>query len=169
MFDALILGLWLTFLGYWLVAAMRLKRSAGTRWRGGLFRAALAVSVLLLIEELLRAQVRHHVPVTLAHVSPMTASIGVAICALGVAIAIWGRAYLGQNWGMPMSLREGHELVTTGPYAFVRHPIYSGILLALVGTTLVQWYSKIVLLPFFFAYFIYAARAEERSMREQFP
>jgi protein-S-isoprenylcysteine O-methyltransferase Ste14 len=70
---------------------------------------------------------------------------------------------------MPMSLREGHELVTTGPYAFVRHPIYSGILLAVVGTTLVKGFPSIVLLAAFFAYFVYAANVEERNMMRQFP
>ncbi len=70
---------------------------------------------------------------------------------------------------MPMSLREGHELVTTGPYAFVRHPIYTGILLAVIGTTLVRGIPWIVLSAAIFAYFIYAATIEERSMIGQFP
>ena len=70
---------------------------------------------------------------------------------------------------MPMSLREGHELVTTGPYAYVRHPIYTGILLAFMGSTLVQWFPGILLLVAFFAYFVYAAKVEERSMMRQFP
>ena len=170
MFDALILGLWLTFLGYWFAAATRVKRTANAaRWGGAIFRAALAISVLFLVAELLRGRLRHLVPLDVTYVSPIAASIGVAICALGVTIAIWARTCLGQNWGMPMSLRQGHELVTTGPYAYVRHPIYTGILLALVGTTLVHWYPRVVLLPVFFAYFVYAARVEERSMREQFP
>jgi len=169
-FDALILGLWLTFLGYWLFAAMRVKRRAGgSPWRGVVLRAGLAVGILVLIRELFRLHVWHIVPLAATHVSPITASAGVAICGLGVAIAIWARTYLGRNWGMPMSLREGHELVTTGPYAFVRHPIYTGILLALVGTSLVHWYPRVALLPIIFAYFIYAARVEERTMREQFP
>ena len=170
-FDALILGLWLTFLGYWLFAAMRVKRRAGgSPWRGAVLRAALAVGILVLIRELFRLHVWHHRAARRNARQPhYRKHAGVAICGLGVAIAIWARTYLGRNWGMPMSLREGHELVTTGPYAFVRHPIYTGILLALVGTTLVHWYPRVVLLPIIFAYFIYAARVEERSMREQFP
>jgi protein-S-isoprenylcysteine O-methyltransferase Ste14 len=169
-FDALILGLWLTFLGYWFFAAMRVKRrAAGAPWRGAVLRAAAAIGILVLIRELFRLHVWRNVPLALTHVDPIMASAGVAICGLGVGLAIWARVYLGRNWGMPMSLREGHELVTTGPYAFVRHPIYTGILLALAGTTLVHWYPRVVLLPVLFAYFIYAARVEERSMRENFP
>jgi protein-S-isoprenylcysteine O-methyltransferase Ste14 len=169
-FDSAILGLWLVFLGYWLFAATRVKRRAGgAPWRGAVLRAALAVGILVLIRELFRLRVWHIVPLAATHISPITASAGVAICGLGVAIAIWARVYLGRNWGMPMSLREGHELVTTGPYAFVRHPIYTGILLALIGSTLVHWFPRIVLLPVIFAYFIFAARMEERSMQDQFP
>ena len=170
LFDALILGLWLVFLGYWLLAATRVKPWArGAPWRGAALRAFLVVCVLVLIHELFRLRVWHIVPLALTHINPITASAGVTICGLGVAIAIWARVYLGRNWGMPMSLREGHELVTTGPYAFVRHPIYTGILLALLGSTMVHWYPRIVLLPVICAYFVYAARAEERSMREHFP
>jgi protein-S-isoprenylcysteine O-methyltransferase Ste14 len=165
------MGLWLIFLAYWLVAAMRVKRSAGGTWgRGAILRAAIAVGILLLLRELLRSNVWRHVPDAVTHVSPIVASVGVAVCALGIGIAIWARTHLGRNWGMPMSLREGHELVTTGPYAFVRHPIYTGILLAIVGTTLVQgWFPRIVLLAAVFAYFVYAAKVEERSMIRQFP
>ena len=169
-FDALLLGLWLVFLGYWIFAATRVKRRArGAPWRGAALRVALLLGILVLIRELFRLRVWHIVPLAATHVNPIAASIGVAVCGFGIAVAIWARVYLGQNWGMPMSLREGHELVTTGPYAFIRHPIYTGLLLALIGSTMVHWFPRIVLLPVIFAYFIYAGCMEERTMREQFP
>lgn len=70
---------------------------------------------------------------------------------------------------MPMSVREGSELVTTGPYAFVRHPIYTGILFAVLGTAIVRWnlWSAVVF-PIVFLYFVYAARSEERSLTGRF-
>ncbi|MGB8964770.1 MAG: isoprenylcysteine carboxylmethyltransferase family protein [Candidatus Cybelea sp.] len=120
-----------------------------------------------MLRESLREHVWRHVPHAVTNVSPIAASVGVALCALGIGVAIWARTVLGRNWGMPMSLREGHELVTTGPYAFVRHPIYTGILLAVAGTTLVEWFPWMVLLVGF--YFVYAAKVEERSMTRQFP
>ena len=169
-FGALIMGLWLTFLTYWFVSAMRVKRSvSGTWWRGAVFRAAIAGGIVLLLRESLREHVWRHVPHVETNVSPIAASVGVVVCALGIGIAIWGRTYIGRNWGPPMSLREGHELVTSGPYAFVRHPIYTGILVAVVGTVLVEWFPWILLLAAFFVYFVYAAKVEERSMTGRFP
>jgi protein-S-isoprenylcysteine O-methyltransferase Ste14 len=70
---------------------------------------------------------------------------------------------------MPMSLREGHELVTSGPYAYIRHPIYSGILLLTLGSAIAvntAWLAPFVL---FLLYFVRAARVEERDMTKQFP
>ena len=56
--------------------------------------------------------------------------------ASGIGLAIWARIHLGRNWGMPTSQKADPELVTTGPYRFVRHPIYTGLLVALLGTAL---------------------------------
>ncbi|MGC1381001.1 MAG: isoprenylcysteine carboxylmethyltransferase family protein [Candidatus Baltobacteraceae bacterium] len=168
--GTLLIALWLIFLTYWLVAAIRVKRSvSGTWWRGSIFRAAIAVGIVLLLRESLREHVWRQVPHAVTNGNPVWASVGVAVCALGIGIAIWARTHLGRNWGMPMSLREGHELVTSGPYAFVRHPIYTGILIAVIGTTLVEWFPWLVLLACIFAYFVYAARVEEGSMTRQFP
>jgi protein-S-isoprenylcysteine O-methyltransferase Ste14 len=94
---------------------------------------------------------------------------GVTLCALGVALAIWARVYLGKNWGMPMSRKEHPELVTTGPYAYVRHPIYTGLLLAMFGSAIAETAFWLVPLVVVGAYFIYSARSEEKGMVEEFP
>jgi protein-S-isoprenylcysteine O-methyltransferase Ste14 len=167
--GSLIMGLWFFFLAFWIVAAVSAKRSVkGTAWRGSMFRMAVVVGIVILLRVSLRGDA-WHAPSALARNSPLWADVGVALCALGVGIAICARIYLGRNWGMPMSRREDPEFVTSGPYAFVRHPIYTGILLAITGTILVQWYPWIVLLGVFLAYFVYAAKVEERSMIRQFP
>jgi protein-S-isoprenylcysteine O-methyltransferase Ste14 len=61
---------------------------------------------------------------------------GVAMCAAGTGFAIWARHYLAGNWSGTVTLKEGHSLIQSGPYAIVRHPIYSGILFAMLGTAL---------------------------------
>ena len=70
---------------------------------------------------------------------------------------------------MPMTLRQGHELVTTGPYRYVRHPIYAGILLAMLGSALAigLWWLAVFFLSAI--HFVYAAKKEESLMLEQFP
>jgi protein-S-isoprenylcysteine O-methyltransferase Ste14 len=87
----------------------------------------------------------------------------------GLGLAVWARLYLGRNWGMPMSEKVDPELVTTGPYRQVRHPIYSGIILAMIGTTIavsLYWLVGVLLLG---AYFLYSAFVEERMMAGLFP
>ena len=62
--------------------------------------------------------------------------LGVVTTAAGIALAIWARFHIGQNWSGTPTVKVGHELIRTGPYAWVRHPIYSGLLLAALGTAI---------------------------------
>jgi len=62
---------------------------------------------------------------------------GVLLTALGFVITGWARVHLGRLWSSVVTLKSGHTLVRTGPYAITRHPIYSGLLLALLGSALV--------------------------------
>jgi protein-S-isoprenylcysteine O-methyltransferase len=62
--------------------------------------------------------------------------VGLALTVLGLAFAIWARFYLGSNWSAVVTVKQNHELVRSGPYAFVRHPIYTGICIAFLGTAL---------------------------------
>jgi protein-S-isoprenylcysteine O-methyltransferase Ste14 len=70
---------------------------------------------------------------------------GIALTWVGVALAIWARYCLGEYWSARVTLKEGHQLIRTGPYAFVRHPIYTGMLLASTGTALVAGESRGIL------------------------
>lgn len=75
----------------------------------------------------------------------------------------------GRNWGLPMSRKEQPELVTSGPYALIRHPIYTGLILAMLGSaSAVNVLLALLLVPVG-AYFIYSARREEAVMLQQFP
>ena len=95
--------------------------------------------------------------------------IGAVVFASGLALAVWARVCLGRNWGMPMTVRAEPELVTSGPYRFVRHPIYTGLLLGVLGTALATSVLGVVILAVLTVYFYWATTVEERNMTEIFP
>jgi protein-S-isoprenylcysteine O-methyltransferase Ste14 len=170
-YSWLIAALWLIFIACWAVMAMGAKRTVGARF--WLPQIGLRLGVLVLIVLALRIPaVRHVLHDARAHaagVSPLLGLGGVMLCALGIAFAIYARVHLGRNWGLPMTRKENPELVTSGPYAYVRHPIYAGILVAVFGSAIGT--SPFWLIPFVLLgiYFVYSARREEKLMLEQFP
>jgi protein-S-isoprenylcysteine O-methyltransferase Ste14 len=93
----------------------------------------------------------------------------VILFAAGLGLAVWARIYLGRNWGMPMTEKAEPELVTSGPYRFVRHPIYSGILLGFLGTGLATNGYWLIVCGVCLLYFIYSARVEEGILTNAFP
>ncbi|MGO9343000.1 MAG: methyltransferase family protein, partial [Acidimicrobiales bacterium] len=100
---------------------------------------------------------------------PWRAGIGIALFAAGLGFAIWARVNIGRNWGTPMSQKDDPQLVTSGPYRLVRHPIYSGILVAGVGTAAALSWSWMVVVAVAGVYFVYSATVEERNLTAQFP
>jgi protein-S-isoprenylcysteine O-methyltransferase Ste14 len=160
--DVVIVAGWVAFWIYWLVASVGVK-AGQTRWaRFAGLRVAVILAILLLVR--LKAFKGH-----VATNNPWLQGIGLAVFVLGLALAVWARVYLGRNWGMPMSQKADPELVTAGPYRRIRHPIYSGIILGMIGTAIavsVYWLVAVVLIG---AYFLYSAIVEERSMTQLFP
>lgn len=153
---------WAAFWIYWLVAAFTMKRGRVPWSRELRIRAVIVVAAILLI----RVGVFRGDSLNSA---PWRAALGLVLFALGLACAIWARLHIGHNWGTPMSQKDEPELVTSGPYRLVRHPIYSGILVAGVGTAVAlswQWLIAVVLAG---VYFVYSATVEERFLTEQFP
>jgi protein-S-isoprenylcysteine O-methyltransferase Ste14 len=177
-YTHLILACWLIFAGYWAFSALRAKKNIrGPSFRNGMyFRLALIVAVIVVLHFTGNRYWLWHADPALRtdsvhgfFSSTLVRSIGVALCAFGIALAIWARTVIGRNWGMPMSLKENPELVTSGPYAHIRHPIYTGTLTAVLGSTLTL--GAILFIPFLFfgAYFIYSAMKEEATMARLFP
>ena len=164
-----IAALWVIFIAYWIVSAAKSKRAveSPSQRKGALIRIVAMVAIIVLF------QTRAFQRLALRYDSApheLLAVLGVALCALGLGFAVWARVHLGRNWGMPMSVQKDAELVTTGPYKLVRHPIYAGMLLALLGSSMVEGLWWLVFFVFFAIYFIaVGAREEEKLMMRQFP
>jgi protein-S-isoprenylcysteine O-methyltransferase Ste14 len=126
---------WIAAAVVWLVGSMKAKATV---------RAQSAGSRLAELAPLLLGFVLLRTDRTLFHMLavrfvPATAGweeIGAAVTVAGVAVALWARFYLGGNWSARITVKEDHELVRSGPYSVVRHPIYSGFLLAILGTAI---------------------------------
>ena len=153
---------WAAFWLYWLAAAFSTKRGRVSWSRELRIRAVIVVGVILLVR---LGAFRGHGLDT----GPWRAGVGLVLFALGLGFAISARMHIGRNWGAPMTQKEEPELVTSGPYRLVRHPIYAGILLAGAGTAVALswlWLTAVVLAG---VYFVYSATVEERFMTQQFP
>ena len=151
---------WIVFWIYWLVSASTSKASVSGGWRTRL--TGVSVVAVIVIADAFRGD-------GLATRSVTLAVIGAVLFASGIAIAVWARLHLGRNWGMPMTQRAEPELVTSGPYRFVRHPIYSGLLTALLGTALVNNLLGLIVVAVLLAYFYYSGTVEERNLTATFP
>ena len=170
-----ILVSWAAFLLVWLGLSFFVKRDV----RGGRSARAYQARVLvlaILVIVVIRSSHRHRSGASffsnrLSLFVPSLALlwIGAACTAVGIAIAIWARLYIGRNWSPRPAVKEEHELVTGGPYAFVRHPIYSGIILAALGAALTGTVFGAILLIFAAGLFISRVAREERIMLELFP
>jgi protein-S-isoprenylcysteine O-methyltransferase Ste14 len=151
---------WLVFWIYWLASAASSKASVRGGWRTRL----TGVSVIAVI--VIACAFGGH---GLAVHSVILAAVGTVLFVGGIALAVWARLHLGRNWGMPMTQRAEPELVTSGPYRFVRHPIYSGLLTAMLGTVLVNNLLGLIVVAVLTAYFYYCGTVEERNLASTFP
>ncbi len=151
---------WIAFWIYWLAAASTAKRTV----KRNPYHVAVRLAILAIVIAL-RVAFRHTV---LVHAVVLEV-IGTILFVAGLAIAIWARRHLGANWGMPMTEKQGAELVTTGPYRLVRNPIYSGIMLALLGTAIALDLYLLIAVVLLGAYFVYSAKVEEGIMLRLFP
>jgi protein-S-isoprenylcysteine O-methyltransferase Ste14 len=102
--------------------------------------------------------------------SPAAYWLGVALVIAGLAFAVWARVHLGGNWSGTVTIKQGHELIRSGPYAYVRHPIYTGLLAALLGTTVASGTVHAAIgLAVIAVALVRKSRVEEGLMREIFP
>jgi protein-S-isoprenylcysteine O-methyltransferase Ste14 len=168
-FRELILWLWLAWAVYWMVSAVRLK--AAVRRESIASRLAHVIPLVVAAVLIGRADLPWGALNLRLWPHSLTASgIGLALLVAGLAFAVWARVHLGRNWSGAVTVKEGHELIRSGPYAYVRHPIYTGLITAVAGTAIVSGTVRAAL-----GFVIVAVslprklRTEEVFMRETFP
>jgi protein-S-isoprenylcysteine O-methyltransferase Ste14 len=159
---------WIAFFVYWQIKAFNTKT---TQRIEPLASRALRVFIFVIAVVLLSIT---RIPLPWLYLQLWPSGIGpfwlgAAITTAGLLFAVWARLYLGTNWSRSVTIKQDHELITTGPYARVRHPIYTGILTGLLGTAIAlsQVRGFIALALFFLAFWI-KLRMEEQWMRSQF-
>jgi protein-S-isoprenylcysteine O-methyltransferase Ste14 len=164
----IIIGCWIAFLVYWLVSAVRVKAVAERQS----FGASLAYRIPVITGAILIFSRRIHGPLDV-RVLPDTNWVsygGALVCVAGLIVCIWARVTLAGNWSSNVTFKQGHELIRRGPYRFVRHPIYTGILLMYLGTAIHLGLLRAgigVLLTFIGFWIKY--RQEEALMLQHFP
>jgi protein-S-isoprenylcysteine O-methyltransferase Ste14 len=167
-YKYLVQALWAAWALYWLISAGDVKATA--RSEGAASRATHLVP--LAIAGVLLASRRLPIPFLYAQFfepTRVTFFLGAGIVAGGLAFAVWARAVLGRNWSGTVTLKQDHELIRSGPYRWVRHPIYTGLLAGVLGTAIVlgQWRGLFALL-FVLASLWRKLRHEERWLGEIF-
>ncbi len=165
MFTYLTLGFWLIMLVYWVVKA---KTHSQTSFASEISSISkLAFSALIIYLPLLTGG---WLAKPLLQINIWTDIVGFILCGIGIGFSIWARNILGKNWSGKVIIQKEHSLIKEGPYSLVRHPQYTGFLLALFGTALVLgrvfgfvWYL------FLMIGLIIKAKQEEKILVQQFP
>ena len=161
-------AVWILFLVYWQVKAadtkttQRLEPAASRLLRVFLFLVAIALLLTTRIP----------LPWLYLQIWPqglLPFWLGAAVTIAGLLFAVWAREHLGRNWSRSVTIKQDHELITTGPYSVARHPIYTGILAGFLGMAIAisQVRGFIVFALIFLALWL-KLRMEEQWMRAQF-
>jgi protein-S-isoprenylcysteine O-methyltransferase Ste14 len=162
-FIWIINAFWLILVAYLTFSAIGVKHDTQSHLlqRFGLMFAIIAAFLL------------PHLPIfsflDFVSVNPILSSIGVVLCASGMALLVWARQKLGRNWSQTVSAKEGQELVTSGPYRYIRHPMYAGGLIACIGSAIVVGGAWVFLLVILGSLFLWRVGLEDKLMEQQFP
>lgn len=164
----LIEGPWVVFMVYWAIGAFRTRPTAKRESfaaRYGILLVEVFGFVLLFDQDINAGVLDHR---AMRRTFPWFV-LGVFLIWIGIALALWARWHLGQYWSGRITIKEDHKLIRTGPYARLRHPIYTGLDLAAIGSALVfdQWRSVVAVCVIVTGFAI-KARREERMLSAQF-
>ncbi len=161
-------GAWLVWVIWWIVAATRTNR---VKKREPIREWVLRLAVMVAAFELL-FRPGAYLGVLNRRFAPDNQAIldaGTAITCIGLAFSIWARQHIGRYWSSSVSLRADHQLIRTGPYSRIRHPIYTGLLVGVAGTLLVVGqYAAIVAFVIVLAGLSWKALQEEHLLKSEF-
>jgi len=142
-YETIIFVSWAAFLLVWGISAFFVKQDVrGGGWQRFWVLRVAAAAIIIFAAVRLGRGAGYPAAVFFSHPLFTPTLIlgwtGALLTAIGIGFAIWARVNIGRNWSSHPAMKEHHELVTTGPYAYVRHPIYSGIMLAALGTAIMS-------------------------------
>lgn len=164
----IVIGMWIAVAIVWIAAAPFAARTARRQPPGRLFAALLILVALELIGQRLIVQFGMAVKRPFAYSFDVQLSCIIAE-SLGLCFTLWSRWALGRNWSGDVTVKENHQLIQTGPYGIVRHPIYSGLLLMMTASVVfIDSYAALLTLIVIGAAITFKLRLEEALMTEQF-
>jgi protein-S-isoprenylcysteine O-methyltransferase Ste14 len=160
--------MWLSWAVYWWVSSRHVKSSV----RRESAASRLAHVVPLMLAAILLSLPNLPIRFLAERFLPFATwpfALGAALTAAGLLFAVWARRHIGANWSATVTIKKSHELIVSGPYALVRHPIYTGLLLALVGSAIAigEWRGTLAVALASLALWR-KLRLEERWMRQEF-
>ncbi len=162
---------WIVFLLYWLISSFFVKKSETRRnWKSQIiWRIVIVVLVIVFIVISKNQSDLKGILQPFFSSSLVLQIIWTVLTVSGLVVAVWARTVLGRNWSGYVTYKKDHELVTGGPYKFVRHPIYTGAILMVIGTFL--YYPNIFVLSFLISWstmFMIRTKEEEKIMIKLF-
>src|SRR5579871_4410549 len=166
MFSVIVNGLWVVFFAYWIARSFSNKRNVFRQSRVSYLVFALVGAAFVFAMFRIPHLERRVFPDSVA-----VRSIGVALCAGGIAMAIWARRTLGTNWSGIVTIKQDHELIRSGVYHVVRHPIYTGLIVAALGSVMATSgdLRGVICVVFVFVMLRIKSLYEEHLMTQQFP
>jgi protein-S-isoprenylcysteine O-methyltransferase Ste14 len=168
LYESFFPAVWIAFLLYWQIKATDTKTTQRLEPAASRILRVLIFLIAIALLSTTRIPLRWlYLPLWPSGFWPFW--LGAALTVAGILFAVWAREHLGRNWSRSVTIKQGHELITTGPYAVVRHPIYTGILTGFLGMAIaISQVRGFIVFVLIFLAFWFKFRMEEKWMRSQF-